>query len=467
MDNLKKPAGRVNYSRLVDVSPDAIVSMSAEGRITLWNRSAERMFGYSRSEAIGMAVEELMPEELRARHAGGLRRFLSTEVPKLIGTTVEVKGRRKNNVEFPAELSLAAEKWEDTWNFTAIIRDITERVSAREQIERQVAELAESHAELSALYKVSSAISTTIDLDTLLEKIIDTVTGLEILKEVERHSVIFLVEEEHLVLGAHMDRSNVFLKKHESVKVGECLCGIAAETGEIVLSGDSDVDTRHTIRYPSMDRHGHVVVPLKAFNRVVGVLCLYVPVATVVEERTIELLYAIGSQLGVAINNALLYEQTKELSLHDPLTGLANRRLMYMELEGGVAKARRYGTHLSAVMCDFDDFKKYNDVHGHQAGDKLLTEAAAIIVGELRETDLVARYGGEEFLVLLPETDREGAAAVAERIRKLVEERSGATISMGVAACTADMRDGFDLVKKADSALYLAKKNGKNRVEVA
>ncbi|HLC18987.1 MAG TPA: diguanylate cyclase [Thermodesulfobacteriota bacterium] len=162
-----------------------------------------------------------------------------------------------------------------------------------------------------------------------------------------------------------------------------------------------------------------------------------------------------------------LYSETKELSLRDPLTGLANRRLLITELEREIVRTRRYGRLLSAVMLDIDHFKDYNDTHGHLEGDRVLYNVAELLTVLIRVSDLAVRYGAEEFLVLLPETSLESAGLVAERIRKAVEEDSPVTVSLGVASFCDGMEKGEELLEEADKALYRAKHNGRNRVEVA
>lgn len=159
-----------------------------------------------------------------------------------------------------------------------------------------------------------------------------------------------------------------------------------------------------------------------------------------------------------------LYEETKELSLRDPLTGLANRRLMNIDLERSIALASRTGGHLSVLMMDIDYFKKYNDTHGHQAGDRLLSEIGKVVSEEVRGGDLIARYGGEEFFVLLPDTNLNGACSAAEKIRKAVAESLGVTISIGAASYNREQKME-ELIGKADAALYQAKQKGRNKVE--
>ncbi len=340
-----------------------------------------------------------------------------------------------------------------------------EHRSYEKKIVRQNAELEEINSELAALYEISSTISRTIDLKSLLKGVLETLPRVNILK-VEDKAMIFTVEDNGLRLAAHTGMGDDFVRAHEGLKLGECLCGLSAQTGEAILSTNSHEDSRHTIHYPGMTPHGHVILPLKAADRVVGVMCIYMPVGVEPSEQTVKLLTSIADQLGVAVNNARLFEQTRNMSLQDPLTGLANRRHMHMELERNLAVAQRYGTPLSVVMMDIDHFKEYNDTYGHLEGDRLLVEIARIISRETRDADFASRYGGEEFLMLLPETDLVGAYSIAERIRKAVEQETRVTISLGVSAYHGGMKNAEELINTADEALYRAKQNGRNRVEV-
>ncbi len=326
-------------------------------------------------------------------------------------------------------------------------------------------DLEKKNTELSLIYQVSSATSKTMDMDKLLADILDIITRTGIFS-VEHKGGIFLVRDERLVLVSHIGHTQEFLDAHNAMKIGDCLCGLAARTGEILISRNSGIDTRHTITYPDMKPHGHIIVPLKTVNKVVGVLYLYVPADIELSEGLVKTLISIGEVVGIAINNVKLYEETKELSLHDPLTGLGNRRLMEITMESLFEADKRYGRDLSAIMVDIDYFKKYNDTHGHPAGDAMLTVVANIIIGEIRKSDIAVRYGGEEFIVLLPETNQKDACDTAERIRKSIESKNGITVSLGVSSFHSDMQDKASLIKQADHALYQAKQKGRNRVEV-
>ncbi len=171
----------------------------------------------------------------------------------------------------------------------------------------------------------------------------------------------------------------------------------------------------------------------------------------------------------------LLLDQLEELATRDSLTSVFNRR-RFIELYGEeMDRARRYGRPCSLILIDLDDFKLINDTHGHQAGDSVLGNAAAVFRNGLRSSDVLGRYGGEEFAVLLPETDPKTAAEIAERLRKNLEQsptsHEGLSISITASFGVAGLSrpdpgiTSEKLLSRADEALYLAKRKGRNLVE--
>jgi diguanylate cyclase (GGDEF)-like protein len=158
------------------------------------------------------------------------------------------------------------------------------------------------------------------------------------------------------------------------------------------------------------------------------------------------------------------------MSRHDELTGLANRRAFDAFLVEAFNRARRYERPLSLLTIDVDEFKAYNDAHGHPAGDEVLSAVAAVFAEVARDTDLVARIGGEEFAIVLPETAVGGARALAERIRQKVSElrlQRVVTVSVGIAALAGGIPTAQALLEHSDEALYAAKRGGRNRVVVS
>jgi diguanylate cyclase (GGDEF)-like protein len=166
--------------------------------------------------------------------------------------------------------------------------------------------------------------------------------------------------------------------------------------------------------------------------------------------------------------------ELKRLTYRDGVTGLYNHGSFHERLREEIARARRYRKPLTLVMADIDAFKVFNEAHGHQCGDELLKAVATIMAGQTRASDVVTRYGGEEFGILLPETNKEGGRIKAERLRELINHASlpGTTdgerlsLSYGVAEYPTDADTAIDLVSSAQHALHIAKRLGRDRVQV-
>ena len=186
-----------------------------------------------------------------------------------------------------------------------------------------------------------------------------------------------------------------------------------------------------------------------------------------------ELLLILAGQVGVAIQNALLFEKVSSMATTDALTGLYNRRHFFELADKEFARFKRYGgVPMSLFMLDIDYFKQINDTFGHAAGDKVLARVAAILLETLRANDISGRYGGEEFAVILPGTPVKTAEKIAERLRQVIagsvtDTEAGlirCTVSIGVSAAGA--RGLMVALAAADKALYAAKEGGRNKVEV-
>jgi diguanylate cyclase (GGDEF)-like protein len=179
----------------------------------------------------------------------------------------------------------------------------------------------------------------------------------------------------------------------------------------------------------------------------------------------------LASQAAVALDNARLHDIVQRQAITDDLTGLVNRRRFIEALEAEVERARRFDSPLAIVLSDLDNFKQVNDEFGHHGGDVVLRAFADMIRSQARDVDVSGRIGGEEFAILLPDTDREGAALVAERMRRslnsvaIAVEATNLNVaaSFGVAELVPG-QTGDDLLRSADAALYRAKDEGKNRV---
>jgi diguanylate cyclase (GGDEF)-like protein len=189
--------------------------------------------------------------------------------------------------------------------------------------------------------------------------------------------------------------------------------------------------------------------------------------------ETAKLAEWLASQAAIALENARLHEIVQRQAITDELTGLVNRRRFLAALDAEIVRASRLGGTLSVVLADLDDFKRINDRFGHPAGDIVLLKFADLIRAHVREVDVPGRLGGEEFAILLPETHAQGALAGAERLRVALAEQpfelEGRTVEVTASFGVAELTPGHsadELLRSADAALYRAKEQGKNQVEL-
>jgi diguanylate cyclase (GGDEF)-like protein len=244
--------------------------------------------------------------------------------------------------------------------------------------------------------------------------------------------------------------------------------GATRRIGE--LSADPDIASRgggHAIR-------SWLGVPLFMYGGCDGVIAVQSSHPRAFRADHQRLLESLALQIAAALQNAHLYE----LAMVDGLTGLFMRRYFDARIEEEIERSKRYGTAFSVVMMDVDDFKLLNDTHGHLIGDRVLRGIANVVKSQMRGVDTAARYGGEELALILPRTEMVNAYNVGERIRAAIAELRittdtdpsqslRVTASFGIASYPeSKARDGEDLVRRADRALYRAKKTGKNRVEL-
>jgi diguanylate cyclase (GGDEF)-like protein len=216
-------------------------------------------------------------------------------------------------------------------------------------------------------------------------------------------------------------------------------------------------------------------VPMMALGQVAGVIHIEAPDGRLAPD-TVAIVARVAEQIAIALANTRLMRTLEGLAMTDSLTGLHNARFFDSFLEQQLALAERDAHHLGLIMIDIDHFKKFNDTHGHPAGDEALRSFGRVVKSVLRASDVVARYGGEEFIVALPGSDQEDTRRVAEKLRQAVEEMvielgpgryARATISLGVVATDQHWLDQKGLVAMADAALYRAKEGGRNQVATA
>ncbi|MDY0267521.1 MAG: diguanylate cyclase [Trichloromonas sp.] len=263
------------------------------------------------------------------------------------------------------------------------------------------------------------------------------------------------------------------------LRFGEGIAGRVAQSGLHLLVTDIEKDSRVGIaNRPRFQTKSFICIPIKAHERTVGVLNLAdKETGTTFTDEDLATLRLLIDHAALLIERVAVYENARkleELAARDPLTGLYNRRMLEARFQEELSRCFRLKQHFTIMMIDLDHFKIYNDQCGHVAGDHALKKVAQLLKKSAREMDIVTRYGGEEFCLLLPNTSKEEALFVAERIRRAIEAEifpgetalptGRLTASIGV-ACYPDAGEKFEtLINAADVALYQAKSKGRNRL---
>jgi diguanylate cyclase (GGDEF)-like protein len=273
-------------------------------------------------------------------------------------------------------------------------------------------------------------------------------------------------------IGAHWGRHGL---SAESVFAPEDCWALRRGQPFPLAATNSGFVCKH-VDYPNPEQPdaGYLCVPLMAQGETLGVLTFDADRAPSMTERRLAI--AAGEQLAQALANLRLQDTLRTQSIRDPLTGLFNRRYLEVSVERELLRATRRSLSLAVLMIDIDNFKAFNDTHGHEAGDAVLAQFAEVLKRATRIEDIACRHGGEEFVVLLQEADEHLARKSAERIRAKVAEMNvmhrqvqlpRITVSIGLAEFPRDGRTQQDLLRRADTALYLAKKAGRDCVASA
>lgn len=322
--------------------------------------------------------------------------------------------------------------------------------------------------QLETIQEVSKNIVSILDMDDLLKQIVNS-----IYYTFGYYTSILLLDEEskELVVKSSSGPTIKFPIRRRVKISEEGITGWVAKTGEPLLVGDVSKEPRYLLVEELADTRSELAVPIKIKDKVIGVLDIQSVELNAFDESDLATFTTLAEMIAIAIENASLYKESKQLAITDDLTGLYNTRYFYTALEKEIERSQDLDHPFSIIIFDIDDFKKYNDTYGHLAGDQLLEELARLMIEKCRSTDIIARYGGEEFVIILPETEYDGAVLVAERLRKSVkkhsfkinkkEKKGKVTISLGIATYPEDATDVKDLINAADINLYGEKRIGK------
>jgi diguanylate cyclase (GGDEF)-like protein/PAS domain S-box-containing protein len=417
-------AERERFHATLENATDAFVEVDASGRIEMWNRAAEQIFGWSKADAIGRVLGELIvPRAQRAAHAAGFAAALATRRWKLIGRRIEMTAQRKNGQPFPVEMTLGVTTLAERTLVSAFLQDISQRKLDEKTIRQANLRLKTITDNLPAL--------------------IGYLDANEIYRFHNRQHEVFFggtlaeIDNRHVreIFGAHpYEVAQPYLRR--------------ALAGEEV-SFEFQTSERANRRW----LHIHLV-PDRADEPAGGpeIAGAYV--------------------LATDITAHKRYENTlRHAATHDSLTGLPNRRSFVARLDAAMAYAREQRTALALIFFDLDDFKQINDQYGHDVGDAVLRRIATIARGVFRAGDFVARLAGDEFVALLEHLPAAGGELEPVCTRLVaqvnaVQEIDGRALqlsaSVGAALASGEI-DSATLLARADEAMYRAKRAGKNR----
>jgi diguanylate cyclase (GGDEF)-like protein len=286
----------------------------------------------------------------------------------------------------------------------------------------------------------------------------DTVLSMAEKMHKHRLGAIVIVDREDFPIGIVTERDmlrSIITYKDKAI---DAKAGDIMSSPVLTLEPEEDIDS--AIMQMQLNRVRRI--PVTKDNKLIGIIS-YRDLTTALR-KTFYALEQKTEALEAAVNT-------------DPLTGLFNRRVISGQLKSQLALSKKTGNPMSVIMMDIDFFKKVNDTYGHQCGDDVLKKIASILKEKSRSINIVGRYGGEEFVIIGPISDHKSAYYAADRLRAAIEEaeffcdvnkqKFRLTISAGVAVWNPKIQSGKEMIKLADDALYAAKHNGRNRVEMA
>lgn len=287
---------------------------------------------------------------------------------------------------------------------------------------------------------------------------------------------LFNIKTGELDIKAGVGVSESFLGQ-PGLKLGEGIIGKVVQSGESFITDDILKESRCSQKdLALMEGIKSVLsIPLRDKESAIGCITIYRKNGSPFMENELLLLSIFGAQAVEAVEKTNQLESLQRQAIYDYLTDMYNKKYLLQRIESEIKRADRHNHAVSIIFIDIDNFKKFNDEHGHLLGDKLLKDFSTLIQDELRKNDIVGRFGGEEFIIVASETDKKGAVSLARKLLELMKKASflgsegllkGITFSAGISSYPEDGNTSTEIIQKADEAMYIAKSDGKCRIEL-
>lgn len=457
-----------SLAAIVDSSLDAIVGKTLINIVLSWNKAAEKMFGYTKEEMIGQSVNCFIPQEKIEEELHFLDEVKEGKEIKHYQTVRRHKDGQM--IQISLTLSPIKDPFGNIVGISSISQDITERITAEKKLKELNDKVVLERDKISKVLSIEEHLNTIFDINKLVDFVVDKTT--EVLESEKCSLILVDYNTRELYIKGHKGIDYQFIKGVSELKGEDSIASIIANQGKPILVVDIENDKRFLrSKRDSYRTKSFISAPIKSGGNVMG----FINVAdknsqdgNLFSALDLKILCMIVRQVAVALENAKLYRDLKNLAITDPLTHIYNFRYFTKTIDHEIIRLKRHPTiPLCLLMIDVDNFKSYNDTFGHLEGDTLLQAMSNVFKQSVREIDVVCRYAGDEFVVILPETDIPQAIFIAERIKKAVEGFSlkrKVTVSIGIGKCTTHNTNRYDLIKRADMALSKAKKEGKNLV---
>ncbi len=442
---------------LVDAMTEALVVIDDESRVADLNAAARQYLGKQITNPIGAPIREVFPDFVAAiDHFSGNQSVVDE---------VQLGEERF----FEMRISPLEDHPRHQIGRLIIVSDISERkrMELAEREERQYAE---------ALRDTAALINSSLHMDEVLDRILENVE-----KVVPHHAAnVAFVDENGMtsfVRGKgyrERDCEDDLFASRYAVNDVDNLKKMAS-SGRACIMPDVQSNPKW-VKVKSLEWiQSYAGAPIIARGKLLGFINLDAAEPDFFTQKHADRLQGFANQAAIAIENARLFEQTREMAVTDYLTGAFNRRALLENVHREIGRAKRYHVPLSALMVDIDHFKKVNDTYGHGVGDQVLRKVTEALRAGVRDSDIIGRFGGEEFVILMPETQLPEAEKAAKRLCEAtdslhIDSEKGnvhVTISVGVSAWSEKMQTAEDLLDAADKAMYAAKSTGHNQIGVA